>query len=401
MPYPFRLPTTSSIAFQDFISSNTHPSLPSSATTYRGVVRNVLKKHKRLPPTSQTPHLTDVLTALDAYVPHLLAIDAGISGRGIADEDIEIILAKEVKVEWRAVLAAGIPGREPARVNLQSLEYEVLFTLSTLASTHCLLARSHLHELYDAITPTVEQRGTAINTAMKHLLEANSIYNYAYARAVQLPSGTQSPLPDVSASALGALASLAMAEATLLAVLKDDPYPAAVVQDRNKQDKEWMFKAPEISSVRALLFARICLASADHASKAQGMLGRSSKIVESLPRYLEDLRRTARAKACRFFGIDAEMASKTGEGIAWLRGAKKELGFAALGAEEEKKSRGFSKLRKDWVEKREDKKIEKGGEWGADAGRFDEGRVVEMLMAKWDKMNSIVNRAAPALRTTC
>ena len=151
-----------------------------------------------------------------------------------------------------------------------------------------------------------------------------------------------------------------------------------------------MFKGVEIPKVRSHLFARLCLASAEHAAKAQAMLGRSPKISDDLLRYVDDLRRTAKGKACRFLACDAEAGGKTGEGIAWLRGAKKELGFAALGAEEEKKASGFSKLKKDWQEKREDRKIEKGVDWGTDAGKFEEGKIVDMLLKKWEKQNDTV-----------
>jgi hypothetical protein len=120
------------------------------------------------------------------------------------------------------------------------------------------------------------------------------------------------------------------------------------------------------------------------------MLGRSSKINDDLLRYVDDLRRTAKGKACRFLACDAESSNKTGEGIAWLRGAKKELGFAALGAEQDKKPSGLLKLKKEWQEKKEDRKIEKGEGWGTDAGKFEEGRIVDMLLKKWEKMNDTV-----------
>jgi hypothetical protein len=151
-----------------------------------------------------------------------------------------------------------------------------------------------------------------------------------------------------------------------------------------------MFKSVEIPKVRAHLFARLCLASAEHAAKAQAMLGRSPRINDDLLKYIDDLRRTAKGKACRFLACDAETGGKTGEGIAWLRGARKELGFASLAADEEKKSSGFSKLKKEWQEKREDRKIEKGVDWGTDAGKFEEGRIIDMLLKKWEKMNDTV-----------
>ncbi|CAO2656810.1 Nn.00g056130.m01.CDS01 [Neocucurbitaria sp. VM-36] len=388
MPFPFVLPTTSSISFTDYFNSSTHPSLPNCATTARGVVRDVLKRHKRIPPSSQASNLSAVTSALNDYIPYLFALDAGLSGTICAGEEIDLVLVKELEVEWRSTLGSSVPGREPTRVKLKSLESELCFTLSTLAYVYSLQARAQLHTLYNATTPSPEQRATAISAAMKQFLEANSIHTYLVNRAGQW--NAQPAAVDISASVLGALAELTMAEATLIMVLKDDPYPAVVIEDRNKQNKDWMFRGVDIPKVRAHLFARLCLASSEHAAKAQAMLGRSSKINDDLLKYVDDLRRTAKGKACRFLACDAESGGKTGEGIAWLRGAKKELGFASLGAEEEKKSSGFSKLKKEWQEKREDRKIEKGVDWGTDAGKFEEGRVVDMLLKKWEKMNDTV-----------
>lgn len=388
MPFPFVLPTTSSISFNDYFSSSTHPSLPLCATTARGVVRDALKKYKRVPPSSQASNLPTVLSALNEYIPYLFALDAGLSGTSCAGEEIDLVLVKELEVEWRTTLSASLPGHEPRRVKLKSLESELFFTLSTLAYAYSLQARAQLHTLYSATLPTPEQRTTAIATAMKHFYDANGVHTYLVNRAGQWT--TQPIAVDISISVLGALAELTIAEATLVSFLKDDPYPAAVIEDRNKQNRDWMFKGMEIPKLRVHLYARLCLAAAEHAAKAQAMLGKGAKVDERFLKYVDDLRRTARGKACRLLAIDAETAGKTGEAIAWLKGAKKELGFTALGADEEKKSSGFSKLKKGWQEKREDKKIEKGEGWGTDAGKFEEGRVVEMLLQKWVKMNDTV-----------
>jgi len=388
MPFPFVLPTTSSISFTDYFSSSTHPSLPNCATTARGVVRDVLKRYKRIPPSSQASNLSTVLSALNDYIPYLFALDAGLSGTSCAGEEIVLVLVKELEVEWRSTLGAALPGREPARVKLQSLESELFFALSTLAYVYSLQARAQLHTLYNATLPSPEQRATAISAAMKHFLDANAVHTYLVNRAQQWHN--QPVAVDITSSTIGALAELTMAEATLITVLKDDPYPAVVVEERNKTTKDWMFRGVEIPKVRAHLFARLCLASAEHAAKAQAMLGRAAKVDESLLKYVDDLRRTAKGKACRFLGCDAELAGRTGEGISWLRGAKKELGFSAVGADEEKKASGLSKFKKGWQEKREDRKVEKGEGWGSDAGRFEEGRIVDMLLKKWEKMNDTV-----------
>lgn len=226
---------------------------------------------------------------------------------------------------------------------------------------------------------------------MKSLLAAASVHDYLSNRADQVP--TDPPCIDITKSTFRALTSLALAEATLLAVLKDDPYPGVVAQDRNKNDNEWMIKAPDIPKVRAHLFARLCLAAAEHASNAHALLNSSGKgqgkINGDLVKYAEDLKRVGRGKACRFFGIDAEIGGKTGDALAWLQAGQHELGNSPK--EEGKKGMGFGRLKKEWKENREDKKVERGSNWGSDAGKSEEGRVLELLEKKWTKINDTVS----------
>ena len=320
----------------------------------------------------------------------------------MAGEELDVILKSTPSLEWRPTLSGNaIPGREAARLKIQSLEYEISFVFSTLAYTYTLLSRVALHHLYSsaAASPSPEQRTIAITTASKNLLSAASVHDYLSKRSDQVPSDP--PCVDITKSTFRALTSLALAEATLLAVLKDDPYPAAVAQDRNKNDKEWMIKAPEIPKVKAHLFARLCLAAAEHAANASSLLSIAGgkgqgKIDADLLKYVEDLRRTGRGKACRFFGIDAELGGQTGTGIAWMHAGKHELGLA-LKDGNGKKGLSLGRFKKEWSEKREDKKVEREGAWGSDAGRFEEGRVLDMLEKKWTKENDTVGSPTAVL----
>ncbi|KAK1467868.1 pH-response regulator protein palC [Colletotrichum cuscutae] len=393
MPFPFVLPTTSAFSFSSSFSSDTHPSLPLSSSTYRGVVRDALKKHKRLPPSSQSSHVSTVIGALNGYIPYIIAIDAGLNPTSQSGDWINLNTKVPPSIEWRPTLSENaVPGRERARVKVQSIDHEIAFTLSSLANSYTLVARAALHPLYVTTQATLDnqQRTASIQTATKYLLDAASIYDYIASRAerTQIPP----PCSDVSPSTLRAMSSLALAEATLLAVLKDDPYPAVVAQDRNKNDREWMFKAPEIPKVRAHLFARLCLAAAEHVAQASSLCqaaGRgSSGINEGLLRYLEDLRRTCRAKACRFFGIDSEISGQVGTAIAWLQAGLQELGVES---KHSAKGSGFSRFKKEWSEKREDRKVEKETTWGADGGKGEETRVIELLEGKWHKLNDTMN----------
>ena len=390
MPFAFTLPTTSALHFSTFANSTTHPTLLLAASTHRAVLRGVLKKHKHLPPSSRASNLSTVLAALTDYLPYLLTLEAALCGRTVNDEEIDLALKNEIDVEWRTTLTATTPGREPPRVKGKGLDFELFFVLHTFACVHTLQARAQLLALYAAITPTAEQRTTIITTATKQLLQANSIHNYLASRSAE--SDASSAVLETLAQTQGGLAALALAEATLLAVLKDAPYPAVVAQDRNKNDKDWMVKPPELPKVRAHLFARLCLGAAEHAGQTEAMLSASGRIDEALIKYVNALKRTSRAKACRFFGIDADLGGETGQGIAWLAGGKKQLGFAGT-KDEGSKLKGLAKFKKDWTERREDKKVEKDGEWGSDAGRLEELRVIEMLEQKWNKMNDTVGHA--------
>lgn len=391
MPYAFHLPTTSTLSFPAFLNSPTHPSLPFTATTYRGVLRNLLKEHKRLSIQSQTSNLTNVLSALNDYLPYVLALDAGLNNKPVADEEVDVLLEREVEVEWRTCLIASTLGREPPRINGKGLDYEVCFALHTLACTYTLSARAQLRSIYTTTALANDQRTAMVTMATKHLLQASSIHNYLMSRngEVNAPSAVLEATPSVQ----GGLAALALAEATLLAALKDDPYPSVVAHDRDKNDKEWMIKAPDIPKVRATLFARLCLAAADHAGKAEVMLkspgaGRC-QVDDSVMRYINDLKKTSKAKACRFFGVGAELSGETGQGIAWLNGGKNALGFEGP-QDGGLRLKGMARFKKDWTERREDKKIEKGKDWGGDAGRLEEARIIEMLDKKWNKMNDTV-----------
>ncbi|KAL1305716.1 hypothetical protein AAFC00_007303 [Neodothiora populina] len=417
MPFPFVLPTIGSSPLTQYLASSTHPSLPFTATTHRSVLRDALKKHKRLPTASQASNLPTVQDALNNYIPYLLLLDAAVDKQPIHGERVDMQETRPLELEWRPTLSRSSAGRgEPERVKITRIRDELAFVLQTLAYVQVLQARSLLFSLYAASPPpSQEHRAGAIATAMKFLLDANSIHSYSLSLAAALlqpvpqvahtsaspvtspsPSVTPSAPADILPSTQSALASLALAEATLITVSKDDPYAAAVVEARNKESKEWMIRAPSIPKVRAHLFARLCLASADHAAKASALLAQAgARLDDSLLKYTDDFKRTARAKAARFLGIDAEIAGKTGEAIAWMRGGRKELGFITSSAEEAEsgKRRGLKGLKQSWAEKREDRIISRGNveSWGLDAGKLEEGRVLEWLEGKWNRENDTVS----------
>lgn len=419
MVYAFTLPTTSNLSFQTFLSSSTHPSLPHAASTARHALRVALKAHKRLPRGSQQDsHLTTVLNALNDYLPYLLAFSNGLSGNTIGNntEEVEITLRAELESEWRATLSStpSLPikgkGTSASRVRGHGIYFEIAFTVSTLGYVLSNMAHSTVvRTLYATKTPTPEQRTASVQTATKYLLQASAVHTFLSTSSS--PTGTApNSVPDLDPATQSALSSLALAEATLLAVLKDDSYVATCIQTRNPNDKDWMVRAAEIPKVRAMLFARLCVRAAEYAEQATaglGAVGAQGKggIEDDLIRYARVLGRVARARACRFFGVDAELAGKVGEGIAWLRAAKSALGLRigppSVMEGSAKRERGFSRLKREWSERREERKMEKDAgsrdrgeknelDPGDNAGREEEGRVIEMLETKWVRMNDTV-----------
>ncbi|KAL3467334.1 hypothetical protein BJX64DRAFT_274033 [Aspergillus heterothallicus] len=427
MVYAFDLPTTSHLSFQSYLSSHTHPSLPQSATTARHALRLALKAHNRLPRgPKRDSHLNSVLSALNDYLPYLVTITQGINGRPIditsapsilPTEEIEVTPRAEVEPEWRATLASGslsLKSSRPAasgRTRGLGIQYELAFTLTTLGYVLSCLARAGVtRTLYASSTPTAEQRTAAVQSAAKNLLQAASIHTLI-SSSPYFTSGLEPCVaPELAPASQAALSSLALAEATLLAVLKDDSYVVACIQARNPNDKDWMVRAPEIPKVRAHAFARLCIRAAEYAQQANtglgsvGAEGKRAGIDEDFVAYARVLGLVSRARACRFFGIDAELAGKIGEGIAWLRAAKGALGLRTTGSVEPEnvsKSRGLSKLKQGLRERLEERRMEKGaggervekGELGPgdSAGREEEGRVIEMLETKWVRMNDTIN----------
>ncbi|KAJ5355213.1 pH-response regulator protein palC [Penicillium cataractarum] len=447
MVYAFTLPTTSPLSFQTFIYSPTHPSLPQTASTARHALRLALKAHKRLPRgPRQDAHLPTVLAALNEYIPYLFAISAGLSGQSFQNEqlgsiagwsrgeNIEVSLRAEIEAAWKPTLSAGsglnihAPSTTPGaksirprggRVSGQGIDFEIAFTLTTLGYVLSRLARAGILEsLYAPTTQSQEQRTAAVQNATRNLLLASSVHALL-ASSPAFSAATTATVPDIDPSTQSALSALALSEATLLAVLKDDAYITACIQSRNPNDREWMVRAPEIPKVRALLFARLCVRAAEYAEQAAAGLsavgsgaGRVGRVDEEVTRYAGVLGRVARARACRFFGIDAELAGKVGEGIAWLRAARTPLGLrggvgSSSGQEEgnvTSSKGGFSRLKREWAERREEKKIGKDAgagrgdkgvlDAGDDAGRDEEGRVIAMLETKWMKMNDTINTQA-------
>lgn len=220
-----------------------------------------------------------------------------------------------------------MPGREAVIPRVVGLHIEVALVLSSVAVVSFLLRRAQIAELYSIGILSTDQRTTAMKAAIKYYIDARNIYPYILS-LVPLSASKDTPV-DIQPSTISALAFLALAEATLIAVLNDDPYAIAVADDRNEQNNEWMYKASAITKVRAVLLARMSLAAAENASQASVLLAESGslRLDSDLIKYVDNLHRTAGGKTAGFLDINTG-PDQTGEALAWLKGSRKILGFA-------------------------------------------------------------------------
>jgi len=79
-----------------------------------------------------------------------------------------------------------------------------------------------------------------------------------------------------------------------------------------------------------------------------------------------------------------------------LRAGRRELGLGVVGGGEGEGEReakgGLARLKRGWAERREERKVEKGGgEWGVDGGVAEEGRVIDGLERRWVRVNDTVS----------
>ena len=109
------------------------------------------------------------------------------------------------------------------------------------------------------------------------------------------------------------------------------------------------------------------------------------KVSGDLVGYCDDVRRTGRAKSCRFAAIDADLKGETGVGIAWLRAGLEEVGVEVGEDGNGRRGGGLGRLKKEWNERRGVKGVV------TDGGKEEEGRILEYLLKKFSKENDAVN----------
>ena len=428
MPFPFTLPTVSPVSFSTHYISLAYPSLPLACSTHRGILRDSLKSHKRLPAPAQGANIKHIISVTTEYLSYLQFLYKALQLGDVSP----IPTAPEIGTAWTPTLASttrfGVPSsRERARG--RGLEYEIFWAYSTLAYAHSIQARvlliGFLSPPSSSPSPETSSTSQLLPQAINHVLTSASIFNYL----LSLPppknwqpgneKNTLSLPHNISQPMLSSLASISLASATLLAVLKTDPYPTylAITSNTRKNDndhaysKEYLYNPPNPpKGVKALLFSRLCVAASEHATKAQGAISdiiRAGTVNEDYVRYIDELRRAAKARGCRFLGVDAEAQGRLGEGIAWIKLARETLtgsvsaSSSSTGEQEGKGKKTLaSRMEKLRLSKSPPSPLSTFSSHTAASGNggglplhldpctvYSELQVIESLDAKWTKMN--------------
>ncbi|RPB25932.1 hypothetical protein L211DRAFT_836024 [Terfezia boudieri ATCC MYA-4762] len=340
MPFPFTLPTTSTVSFSQHYTSPTYPSLPLSCTTHRGILRDSLKAHKRLSLSAQGANIKHIINITTEYISYLQFLQEALK----SGDASPIPTTLEIETEWRPTLSSstrfGITQSE--RRKGKGLEYEVFWAYSTLAYAHTIQARALLMEFLSPTTSSPDSAASPLlPQATNHVLTSAQIFQYLLTLTPPIATAgdQKNSIPvNICEPMLSSLASISLGSATLLAVLRTDPYPAYLAitgipgskKNNDIYSKDYLYSPPPPpTGVKAMLYSRLCIAASEHAVRAQGVISdliRAGAINEEYVRYLEDLKRVAKARGCRFLGVDAEVQGRLGEGLGWIKLGKEFLG---------------------------------------------------------------------------
>ena len=293
MASPFKLPSTHALSFSKHYTSPVYPSLPLLCTQHHARFHQALKTYHRANRAQQHLHLPPLLDAITNYLPHLSFLHACLH----AGDILPVSSTTHLTPRWSTPLSLSpLPASHPG------LEFELTYTLLTLALTNIHLAAASLP--------------ANLKPASNHLLTAAAILQHA-ASLPQPPTATW-PV-DITPPVLTAIAKLALADATLLFVATQDPYPNFLLVDTPSDDRAWAYNPRATpTGVKAGLLARVCVAAETHAEAARALLKSAPHVSRGLKQYAKTLGRVGRAKACRFLGINAEVAGGCGEGIGWV-----------------------------------------------------------------------------------
>ncbi|KAG0047344.1 hypothetical protein BGZ89_000837 [Linnemannia elongata] len=122
--YPYTLPTTANVSFQEYFAPNANAQYQrplSDATAFRGRLRTALKEHKH----SDRHDFLNIQKAVEDYLPLVFGLVAGI-------ESTELQLTNDIETTWRCTISNVALSLKMPRIKNKSIHYEAIFTLLTL-----------------------------------------------------------------------------------------------------------------------------------------------------------------------------------------------------------------------------------------------------------------------------
>ena len=289
---------------------------------------------------AQGANIKHIINVTTEYISYLQFLQEALK----SGDALPIPTTPEIETEWRPTLSSnsrfGITHSE--RRKGRGLEYEVFWAYSTLACAHTIQARALLMEFFSLTTSSQDSAvSPLLPQATNHVLTSAQIFQYLLTLTPPIATAgdEKNSIPvNICEPMLSSLASISLASATLLAVLRTDPYPTYLAitgipgskKSSDIHSKEYLYSPPPPpTGVKAMLYSRLCIAASEHAVRAQGVISdliRARAINEEYVRYLEDLKRVAKARGCRFLGVDAEAQGRLGEGLGWIKLGKEFLG---------------------------------------------------------------------------
>ncbi|KAF9102011.1 hypothetical protein BGX29_005066, partial [Mortierella sp. GBA35] len=122
--YPYTLPTTANVSFQEYFAPNANAQYQrplSDATAFRGRLRTALKEHKH----SDRHDFLNIQKAVEDYLPLVFGLVAGV-------ESTELQLRNDIETTWRCTISNVALSLKMPRIKHKSIHYEAIFTLLTL-----------------------------------------------------------------------------------------------------------------------------------------------------------------------------------------------------------------------------------------------------------------------------
>ncbi|GJJ06365.1 hypothetical protein Clacol_000556 [Clathrus columnatus] len=320
--YRYELPTTGVISFTEncLDELQKYSARLFAATSARASLRTVLKESKH---TGGEKDYLKVVKTVEDYLPHLHGIMKTV-------ESLEISFSPDLTFSWRTTLGSNVFQHNP-RISVVGFPAEMTFTLLTYAFALSNLARSAIINLGDYernkhILETERKiKDEKLQFAMNLLCRASGLFSYI-AQVVLPKTEILNPeaskkIPDMNRDVIGALSSLALADAHRLAIRKT---MTKAVYETTLSPGPPLPKSHPFPALIAKLYIHCasCYSSARSLAKTFG----DGDVSSDLQKYLTNENSFTLALAYKWLGVDAgESGSRAGIAVGFLNLARTEL----------------------------------------------------------------------------